>query len=902
LFRTDHKKFAVSNTSSYLDLSPLYGSDINEQMQMRTGLGGKIKPDCFSETRLLAFPPGVGVLLIMFNRFHNHVVEQLATIHAKDKYKRPESAEPKIDTSVKTWVKDVPQCWRQYDENLFQTGRLITGGLYINMILLDYVRTILNLNKTNSDWALDPRAEIKDTPLATGNQVSAEFNLVYRWHSAISERDEKWTEDFWAEHFPNSDPKTQDWHDFAKAAGMMEEKLEAQDPPDREFAHLKRDPTTKSFSDDDLVKIITDGIEDCANSFGANRVPTVLRVVEILGIQQARVWNVASLNEFRKYFNLEPHKEFTDINPDKSVAEQLERLYDHPDQVELYPGLVAERTKEPRIPGAGLSPSYTVSRAVLSDAVALVRGDRFYTVDYHPKKLTNWGYSAVASEKSIDNGCVAYKLFLAAFPQHFRPNSIYAHYPMTIPSEMTTVMKSLMRYDSYNWEKPGRLPDTQVAFTYDAVKAIEANPTAFKVTWGGNMEYLMGPSAKDFMVKSGSLKDTEARKVMRESLLADGKWKSSVREYFEGKTSEMLQKKAYKLASFNQVDIVRDIGNLVSVHYVSELFSLPLKTETRPNGLLTEHEMYLTLLAIYTSFLKDTDSIDSFQIRQLSFDPAKVLGNWIEENVSEVEDPHLINRVLDKITAHPPLQEYGTSMIKTLLNAGLDIKHVVWGHILSTAGGITATQGQLFANVLEFLLHAPAQVLQAMQKLAAKDDDKSFEELMHFVLEAARLSHETAVYRTVAVSTSVPDGQGKTLDLKAGERVLLNLKSASLDPKAYLEPEKFNTERPLDSYLNLGLGPHDNLGWSTTRIALTAMIKAVIKLDGLKPAPEPQGKIHRISRPLPGKVQGTEEQRYSGFLTENWDAVWPVPQSKFISSHLCILVTDVLLAMKVTWA
>ena len=50
---------------------------------------------------------------------------------------------------------------------------------------------------------------------------------------------------------------------------------------------------------------------------------------------------------------------------------------------------------------------------MLSDAVALVRGDRFYTVscsilklgaifhadvlqiDYHPKNLTNWGYAEV---------------------------------------------------------------------------------------------------------------------------------------------------------------------------------------------------------------------------------------------------------------------------------------------------------------------------------------------------------------------------------------------------------------------------------------------------------------------------------------------------------------------------
>jgi hypothetical protein len=68
LFRTDHDDYNISLTSSYLDLAPLYGSNQDEQEWMRTGEDGKIKPDCYSEKRLLGFPPGVSVLLIMFNR------------------------------------------------------------------------------------------------------------------------------------------------------------------------------------------------------------------------------------------------------------------------------------------------------------------------------------------------------------------------------------------------------------------------------------------------------------------------------------------------------------------------------------------------------------------------------------------------------------------------------------------------------------------------------------------------------------------------------------------------------------------------------------------------------------------------------------------------------------------
>ncbi|KAI9742935.1 MAG: hypothetical protein M4579_007756, partial [Chaenotheca gracillima] len=118
-----------------------------------------------------------------------------------------------------------------------------------------------------------------------------------------------------------------------------------------------------------------------------------MKLIETLGMKQARAWNVATLNEFRQFFKLEPHKSFSDITRDGEVASALKTLYGHPDYVEMYPGLVAEDAKDPIDPGSGLCPGYTISRAILADAVALTRGDRFYTVDYSPSTLTNWGYN-----------------------------------------------------------------------------------------------------------------------------------------------------------------------------------------------------------------------------------------------------------------------------------------------------------------------------------------------------------------------------------------------------------------------------------------------------------------------------------------------------------------------------
>lgn len=175
------------------------------------------------------------------------------------------------------------------------------------------------------------------------------------------------------------------------------------DPLKRPFANLTR-LEDGTFDDDGLVDILAASIDDVAGAFGANRVPDILKSVEILGIIQARSWNLASLNEFRQFFGLTKHTTFEDINPDPLVAQKLRNLYDHPDSVELYPGLVAEKPKPPMSPGSGLCVNFSTSRAILSDAVTLVRGDRFFTTDYTPKNLTNWGFAWANYDLKVDQG------------------------------------------------------------------------------------------------------------------------------------------------------------------------------------------------------------------------------------------------------------------------------------------------------------------------------------------------------------------------------------------------------------------------------------------------------------------------------------------------------------------
>ena len=71
-FRTSHRDWTINETSSYVDLAPLYGNSQADQDKVRAHDGrGLLHPDTFAEDRLLLLPPAVCVLLVLFNRNHN---------------------------------------------------------------------------------------------------------------------------------------------------------------------------------------------------------------------------------------------------------------------------------------------------------------------------------------------------------------------------------------------------------------------------------------------------------------------------------------------------------------------------------------------------------------------------------------------------------------------------------------------------------------------------------------------------------------------------------------------------------------------------------------------------------------------------------------------------------------
>jgi hypothetical protein len=144
----------------------------------------------------------------------------------------------------------------------------VTCGLYINIILGDYLRTIVAMNRTNDSWVLDPRAQGPDiylqqgAPSGVGNHVSCEFNLIYRWHATLSQVDEKWMKDFMEKLFPGQDMGKISVDEFKLGLYKWIKTIDP-DPAKRSVGGLKRNANGE-FDDATLVDILTASTEDCA--------------------------------------------------------------------------------------------------------------------------------------------------------------------------------------------------------------------------------------------------------------------------------------------------------------------------------------------------------------------------------------------------------------------------------------------------------------------------------------------------------------------------------------------------------------------------------------------------------------------------------------------------------------
>ncbi|KAJ7745980.1 heme peroxidase [Mycena metata] len=593
LFRTDPLDWSINSTSSYLDLSPLYGVDQDAQDRIRDKQGlGMLFPDVFSEP-LIFLPPAASALLVLFNRNHNYITDMLLKINERGRWSEPPPAEPRLKA--------------QQDEEIFQIARLINCGHFKSALIGDFFGGLLGLSEgiTSSlpDHAVEKikRQDGTTVQRGQGHQCSVEFSLAYRWVSTISAREEEWMDETFAGLLGETPLERLSLGEFAAAVDRAVGCVNP-DPRMRSFGGIRRQSNGR-FTDYDLATTLQDASESPASAFHARGTPRVMRSAEILRIIQARHWGVCTLNEFREFLGLQPFKTFEEWNEDVPIASAARRLYGHIDNLELYVRWLQCEAPMPLRPGLRFACGETLMRALLVETVSVIRGDRFLATDFTPANLTAWGYRDC--QRDSHNGGFAGqlpKLLMRHLPRHYPFNSVYSCFPFFTPSKMEhslTVQRLSVRY---TFRRPAITPRAKIINTIAGISYVLSDPAGrFPPIYemnglGAGYGFLYG--------FDGTCRDDPDQAWIMHALFPSLDALDQCRAWYRARLIQNIKERSWKYGgvSGEYIDVVKSVINATAMQWAAEyLCGFHLKKGGHSRGVYTEQEFYdmLTTLSTY---------------------------------------------------------------------------------------------------------------------------------------------------------------------------------------------------------------------------------------------------------------------------------------------------------------
>ena len=153
-----------------------------------------------------------------------------------------------------------------------------------------------------------------------------------------------------------------------------------------------------------------------------------------------------------------------------------------------------------------------------------------------------------------------------------------------------------------------------------------------------------------------------------------------------------------------------------------------------------------------------------------------------------------------------------------------------------------------FTQIMDYYLGVGSKHLPEINRLAKIDNAETDDKLLHYAMEGIRLNGTIGSYRRSTVNVTVTDGDREVV-IKPGDKVFVSFVGAARDPSVFPDPDEVVLDRPMERYIHYGIGAHSCLGKEASMVALTAMLRTVGKLDGLRRAPGPQGQLKKIPRP-----------------------------------------------------
>lgn len=270
--------------------------------------------------------------------------------------------------------------------------------------------------------------------------------------------------------------------------------------------------------------------------------------------------------------------------------------------------------------------SYTISRAILSDATSLVRGDRFFTTDFNAATLTSWGYQDVQGDPqggsyggligrvrlfslspAVDQDDLLTLLFrlrqllMRNLPHNYTARSTYALFPFSTPATMQRILTKNGVVDKYDLRSPTTIPPVHGIFTYQACLSVLADPSTFGVIYAPHIEACS--NSYGYMLTEDDVDSHRRDRTLQAQALFVPGWQDRLADFYRSKTASLIAEASwtYDGGRTRMLDVVRDVTNLTAVYWCSHQFGMPLKTATNPHGVFTPAELYMILSAFFIS-------------------------------------------------------------------------------------------------------------------------------------------------------------------------------------------------------------------------------------------------------------------------------------------------------------
>ena len=164
--------------------------------------------------------------------------------------------------------------------------------------------------------------------------------------------------------------------------------------------------------------------------------------------------------------------------------------------------------------------------------------------------------------------------------------------------------------------------------------------------------------------------------------------------------------------------------------------------------------------------------------------------------------------------------------------------------------GAVDTTSRFSILTIDELLRRPEELAGAQRAAQAGDIDL----VRQYAWEAVRFNpHTPLMARFSAKDQVIAAGTEHEHRVPAGSTLVLGTLSAMFDADGFPEPDRFRTDRPIDSYLHFGWGLHQCFGLAVNKVQVPEIVAALLRLPGLRRAPGADGHV-QLDGPFPNRL------------------------------------------------